>query len=629
MNFENGTNWVDLFSYKWRSLVSPDARWRTSGQAWNSFTFQAICYHSRVTHPLDQGPREVSLLLAWVRNAGVFLIGCAVAFIHYFTTPAEIRIANILLAAGLVLCVVSLWPIRRHLIARFQEISSGREALIDLGKWLTGKIQVLESRTRGWHVVAVLLGLFLLSLVSSKGGILDPELDQYIPHYLSEQSFLAKTFDSTMVEVGSDTKDVMWHGRLRHLIGLQRPRPLSYFLDCLDAQVIAWSVSKGFPHLLSASNLVFLVLIYAAVWIFCRRYLRFDRLTAGLLVCIVASDPVLACNLSYFRSAKPGTSTFLLIGLCAICALLVRRREFPPGAARTLLLLAAPIALLTACLFDEQGILLTGIILVGLLIEWRRPANPVNAATTLHLLISVVSALVVCGIYGFVIHPRLCSYFADVPPAGGLEYQAGAIQNILREGLARTWQALFLLVDQFRFLTGSQVVLPAILMMLWMGAISASGAAFSLAAEAPDKGVGAKRGVLIHLSVAGTLIVLTLAALCSRHEWLLRYDMRRWLYSEPTTMVLLVFLLLTTAAVLTTGRFPRPVVQLALAAMLLGNLWMFPEHRRFLRSGYWMPRLELSEAFLRALKQPASAPVPPEVAASAAFQALRAYVPVK
>lgn len=595
----------------------------------HGFIFQVICYHSRVTPPLDQGLREVPLLLAWVRKAGLLLIGCAVALIHYFTTPVEIRIANILLAAGLVLCLASIWPVRRHLIARFREISSGREALIELGKWLTEQMRSLEPRTRGWHVAAFLIGLFLLSLVSSKGGILDPELDKYIPHYLSEQSFLAKTFDTTMVEVGTDTQDVMWHGRFRHLIGLQRPRPLSYFLDCLDAQVIAWSVSKGFPHLLSASNVVFLVLIYAVVWVFCRRYLGFDRLTAGLLVCIIASDPVLACNLSYFRSAKPGTSTFLLIGLCAICVLLVRRRELLPGAGRTLLLLAAPIALLTACLFDEQGILLTGVILAGLLIEWRWPANPVNAATTRQMLFSVVSVLVVCAIYGVVIHPRLCSYFADVPPAEGLTYQAGAIQNILREGLARTWQALFLLVDQFRFLTGAQVVLPAILMMLWMGAISASGAGFSLAAEAADKGVGAKRGVLIHLSVAGTLIVLILAALCSRHEWLLRYDMRRWLYSEPTTMMLLVFLLLTTAAVLNTGRFTRPVVQLALVAMVVGNLWMFPEHRRFLRSGYWMPRLELSEAFLRALKQPASAPVLPEVAASAAFQALRAYVPVK
>jgi hypothetical protein len=563
-----------------------------------------------------------------IRSFGIILLLIGVTSVHFFTTPTPIRIANLILTGGLILTLGSLWPVRAKVLARFKAIGSGAQLMADSGAWLIRRMEAVDARTKTWHVAAVLIALFLLSLAGSRGGILDVELDQYIPHYLSNRSFLAKTFDSTMVEVDPDAREITWHGRKVRVVQLQRPRPLSYFVDCLDAGVIAWSVSKSFPHLLSASYVVFLLLNYVIVWIFCRGYLQLDRCTTGLLVCLLASDPVLACNLSYFRSAKPGTSTFLLAGLCMVAALLVRRRQLPSGAARTAMLVFAPLLLLTACLFDEQGVLLTAILAVALFIEWRFPAGTDTSTTARTLFFSTVAVLAAFGIYGVAIHPRLCVYFADIPPLTGLGYQTGAIRNLMLEFFARTWQALFLLVDQFRFLTGCQVALPAVLMMLWMGAAAATGAAMISAPDRPDKGAGVRRGILLHLSIAAVLVVLTLAALCSRHEFLLRYDMRRWLYSEPTTMLLMIFLMLTTAAVLRSRRFSRPVVQLILLGMFIGNLWTLPEHRRFLRSGYWMPRLDISIDFIDALK-PGAEKVPPEVAASPAYQALRAYVPAK
>ena len=573
------------------------------------------------------GTRPARLLSA-VRSFGIFLLLAGVTSVHFFITPTPIRIANLILAVGVILTLGSLWPVRGRVLTRLRATGSGRQLLADFGVWLTHRMEAMEAHTRIWHVAAVLAALFLLSLVGSRGGILDVELDQYLPHYLSDRSFLAKTFDSTLVEVDPGAPQIVWHGRKVTAVRLQRPRPMSYFVDCLDAGVIAWSVSKGFPHLLSASLMIFLLLDYIIVWIFCRRYLQFDRYTSGLLVCLLASDPVLSCNLSYFRSAKPGTSTFLLAALCIVAALLIRRRELAPGIGRSLLLASVPVLLLTACLFDEQAVFMTAILAVTLFIEWRFPAGTDTSATARNLLFTTVGALLVFVIYGLAIHPRLCVYFADVPPIRSLEYQSGAVRNLMLEFFARTWQALFLLVDQFRFLTGCQVALPAVLMMLWMGAASASGAAVISAPDRTDKGKGTHSGILIHWSVAAVLVILTLAALCSRHEFLLRYDMRRWLYSEPTTMVLMLFLILTTAAVLRSRRFSRPVVQLVLLGMFVGNLWTLPEHRRFLRSGYWMPRLDISVDFINALK-PGADNVPPEVAASQAYQALRAYVPVK
>jgi hypothetical protein len=567
-----------------------------------------------------------------VRSFGILLLLTGVTIVHFFVTPVQIRIANLVLTVGIVLTLGSLLPVWRDVLARIRAIRSGSQLLADLGVWLTGRMEVIESRAKGWHVAAVLAALLLLSLVGSRGGILDGELDQYIPHYLSNRSFLAKTFDSTMVEVDPEdpgAAKIVWHGRTFNPVRFQRPRPLSYFVDCLDAEAIAWSVSKGFPHLLSVSYVIFLLLNYLIVWVFSRGYLELDRFTSGLLVCILASDPVLNCNFSYFRSAKPGASTILLAALCMLAALLIRRRPLPSGVGRTLLLLSVPLLLLTACLFDEQGVLIVGILTVTLFIEWRFPAGAGSSDTARRLLFSTLAVLAVYVFYTFAIHPRLCAYLGDVPPIADLAYRTGALRRLSLQFFARTWQALFLLVDQFRFLTGYQVALPAVLIMLWMGAVSASGAAVISAPDRPDKGQGARRGTLLHLSVAAVLTILMLAALSARHESILRFDLRRWLYSEPTTMLLMMFLMLTTAAVLRSRRFSRPVVQLVLLGMFIGNVWSLPEHRRALRSGYWMPRLDLSLDFIEALKKPAGRPVPPDVAASSAYQALRPYVPAK
>jgi hypothetical protein len=564
-----------------------------------------------------------------VRSLGIILLVTGIISIQFFITPAPIRIANLILAGGLILTLVAVWPERAAVMSRFGGVGSGAKMLSELGVWLMRRMETIEARTRAWHVAAVLAALFLLSLIGSRGGILDGELDQYIPHYLSNRSLLAKTFDSTLVEVDPDAPKMMWHGRIITAVRLQRPRPLSYFVDALDARAIAWSVSKGFPHLLSASFVVFLFLNYIIVWIFCRSYLQFDRFTSGLLVCLLASDPVLNCNFSYFRSAKPGSSTFLLAGLCLVAALLVRRRQLAPGLGRAALLITVPLCLLAACLFDEQGVLITAILAVTLFIEWRYPAGADNSGTARQLLIATVAVLALFAFYGLVIHPRLCMYFGDIPPLAGLAYQTGAVRNLILEVFARSWQAFVLLVDQLRFLTGYQIALPAMFMILWMGAVAASGAAVIAAPDRADKGQGTRRGILIHLSVAFVLTILMIAALASRHEFILRFDLRRWLYSEPTTMVLMIFLILSTAAVLRSRRFSRPVVQLVLLGMFIGNVWSLPEQRRALRSGYWMPRLDLSIDFIDALKKPAGKKVPAEIAADPAYQALRPYVPAK
>ncbi|HKE26472.1 MAG TPA: hypothetical protein VKB88_29160 [Bryobacteraceae bacterium] len=567
------------------------------------------------------------LIRRMMRSLGIALLVIGITSIHFFINPTTIRIANVILAGGVALIFASFWPMSARVIARSKAIPSGAQLLADLGRSLTESMSRIEARTRAWHVAAVLAGLFVVSLVGSRGGILDIELDQYIPHYLSDRSFLAKTFDSAVVEGDLNAPKTMWHGREVTLVFLQRPRPLSYMIDCLDANAIAWSVSKGFPHLLSVSFMIFLFLNYLIVWIFCRRCLELDRFTSGLLVCLLASDPVLNCNFGFFRSAKPGTSTFMFAALCMIAVLLVRRRSSPPGAGKTLLLASIPILLLIACLFDEQGVLLTGVLVATLFIEWRFPAGP-DTSTARFLMFAAIAALAVFGIYAIAIHPKLTVRFGDTPPlVDGLAYQKGALRNFALECMSRCWQAIVLLMDQFRYLTGFQVDLPAMLIIMWMAAATASGAAAIVAPDRADKGVATRRGVLLHLTAAAVLIVGMLAVLASRHESILDPDWRRWLYSEPTTMVFMLFLMLATAAILRSGRFSRPVVQLVLLGMFVGNLWSLPDHRRILRSGYWQPRKEISIAFLDALKKPGGKPVPPEIAASPAFHALQPYIP--
>ena len=242
----------------------------------------------------------------------------------------------------------------------------------------------------------------------------------------------------------------------------------------------------GRPHLISTSYYVFLAIGFLAIWLLLRRHLNLNRLTCALLLALVGTDPVVLCGGTYFRSAKPGSATLLLVACCILCAVFVRRSPFPAGFRRGVVLVAVPLLLLMSCLFDEQGVLMTAMLAVLLVTEWRVSSNP-NAALARDLLIGVSATLVVFAFYDVIGHPWLSQHFGT--PIEGMGYQTETFQGLLVQSFARLGQAGLLLLDQFRYLTGLQSGPVAAFMVIWLVAACSKGAAAGAGSQEQGKGV--------------------------------------------------------------------------------------------------------------------------------------------
>lgn len=176
---------------------------------------------------------------------------------------------------------------------------------------MSAALMSLESRVRLWHLA---LGTCLLAGASiASCGIAHPELRTYIPHYLSSRPLLDKLFDFLNTECTPEVYE---------------PRQLSYLVDTIDAQLIGYSFKLGGPHFISVSYYLFWIAICWMLWRFFTSHLRLDRLTAGLLVLLLQTSPVLFCGGTFFRSAKPGMTVCMLGAFCVMYGLLKRGGEF-------------------------------------------------------------------------------------------------------------------------------------------------------------------------------------------------------------------------------------------------------------------------------------------------------------
>ena len=138
--------------------------------------------------------------------------------------------------------------------------------------------------------VIFLILIEIIAFYSVNGGTLHPELEQYIPHYLSDRPILQKIYSADQVEIGSE----------------YRPRPLSYLIDNYDVLFIGWCTGLGHPHFESLSYFVFWTIDCFLCWFCFRNYFGLDRLNTAMLIGLFCTSPVVFFSCSYFRSAKPG-----------------------------------------------------------------------------------------------------------------------------------------------------------------------------------------------------------------------------------------------------------------------------------------------------------------------------------
>jgi len=442
----------------------------------------------------------------------------------------------------------------------------------------SGALARFRDRVPSFAFLLAIAALLVLSVICSRGGYAQPELEQYIPHYLSDGPFLQKIFDYKKVEI--------WNS--------YRPRPLSYAVDDFDVAFIAWSARHGFPHLLSASYYVFWTADCLLLWVFFRRHLRIHRFTAGLLICLLSTDPVLFFHAGYFRSAKPGGTCFLLAAFVvfAECVRAVRRN-------RSKLLCVglaslAGVLLLCACLFDEipAAFALVAAIMLALECFVDRRSRPASAFV--YVLTAILAVVAAFAWYDVVGHPKLIWMLTGEKVS--MTYQTGTASALLWNPALTVAASVSVFLDTFRDLAGD---LPAVLAFLLLLALASIW-------KSSDRNTGVRNGsrsgqwIVLRLAIGAFLMLGCLYGMISRHPPVMWLNVRQGEYVQPLTMVFVLFVAASLA--LLQSKYPsRGRLELVLVVLLASNLVSVGTERVF---GHWTD--QFTRILLASLRNPSA-----------------------
>src|SRR5579884_1553186 len=284
-------------------------------------------------------------------------------------------------------------------------------------RWTEALLTAVQRFGPRVPTAAIAIGIVLILVASvwiSKGGYYaHPELERYLPHYLSNRPILQKIFDVNGVELSPE---------------FYRPRPLSYLTDDLDVAFIAWSFRRGYPHFLSASYYVFWVLDCILLWFFFRKRLVLDRLTSGLVIAFWSTAPVVFSGVDYFRSAKPGGVFFMLAAFVLFVESFWSKRKGSLIKAVIFDALGA-ILLFCACLYDEIPIAYTAAALVILCLQFVLDRKSAISRALLPSLITCIVVLGTFACYDLVLHPKLVWMFSGAKVS--MAYQADTMHDLL------------------------------------------------------------------------------------------------------------------------------------------------------------------------------------------------------
>ena len=182
-------------------------------------------------------------------------------------------------------------------------------------------------------------GMLLLAwgLVLSRGGMLHPEAESFLPHYLEPSRSPA----SLVLDPAAND------------FGMYQARELSYLIDWLDCRFMAFCAKHGTPHFLSLSHFVFALAGAVLLWGLAVR-LGLSRAAGAVLALLFLSTPMVLLGGDYFRSAKSGATLALLASVFLYAGL-----AHPARSGRGLFvarLTGFGCAVLLCGLFDRQGV---------------------------------------------------------------------------------------------------------------------------------------------------------------------------------------------------------------------------------------------------------------------------------
>lgn len=386
--------------------------------------------------------------------------------------------------------------------------------------------------------VILLILIEIIAFYSVNGGTLHPELEQYIPHYLSDRPILQKIYSADQVEIGSE----------------YRPRPLSYLIDNYDVLFIGWCTGLGHPHFESLSYFVFWTIDCFLCWFCFRNYFGLDRLNTAMLIGLFCTSPVVFFSCSYFRSAKPGAVCLMLI------AFLLVRRTYTPEAStsfcpgRIAIDTAVFFTVLAACLFDEVPAAFALASLVMLAFEAYVGDNTVRRKAV-RCIIPIGSALLIFAIYDVFLHRVLIKHFTG--HESSTQYQSGLLSALIVRPVVHFLGTVSVLTEVVGFLIGGVSSALGLVMLLFLLKVWQ---------------LSSGRIQIIRIQLATTLLFGILFVMISRHPALMSFTVRRGLYVLPFMVVLLIFVALSTDLIIRKHVLSKSVTALILGTMVVSNV---------------------------------------------------------
>ena len=406
---------------------------------------------------------------------------------------------------------------------------------------------------------AAAAGFVLAPFFYWRGGLLETEATQFIPHYLDGRPLLQKIFDPR-------TND----------FGAYQARELSYLLDWVDAHAFDALLSRGAVVFVPLSAVLSSVLAVVVFGVGARRVLqRADPIAAALVLLLYLSGFTFLVTVGlYYRSGKAWAVPVLL----ALMFTLVHAARDAVRGRR-----AFPVVLglaLVAGLLDRQGFffVLVALLVMGLWSLRQRAARPVAAALAL--------AAALAEVYNRWLAPAIVLRVNGYAPR--FKYQDISPWAPVRKPV-RLREAIEVMSDSASLVLGS---LP-----VWSCALLAGLAVAWWAV----RGRREARALLPGLTVGAVALaqVYMFALMIARHRPVYEFhDHRVWYYPLLFQVLIVCGLVLAVEAV--TPQLSRAglwTVRGALLALVVSNVWHWPRQRAGMEP--WFPHVHEQSVLLK------------------------------
>ena len=445
------------------------------------------------------------------------------------------------------------------------------------------------SRIFRFYFPILLISLFftIVSVIVIKGGYVNPELYDRIPHLLSGKSLAARVFDPGAMDYN-----------------LYQARELSYLVDQIDVAVIFEMIQRGVPNMISIMHYLLGTIAVLILYAFCRRDLELGFTTSVLMTILTWSAPCMMFGGSYTRSAKNGAAATLVAVFVITYRLLKKLRSGERPALSELSLLGGLTLLMT--LWDRQGFftaisLFVFLTIIGVLTResgiWR-------------LLIAVLAAISASMVYNLYLGPwvihALNGYWPD------FSYQRLPWKEIREEYSAYMLEGMGMLRRAIFYNLGNMMSWIIVGIFLVPAAIASNRA---LSRKVEYRQALYPLAIWIGLLTSAVLMPVVMNALMrARHSGVNIPVFQFYYYPLVTTYLWICLLAVGLSRVRNLGKYGSQAAQLLCLLLVIGNFLAFPKNRDVYFNGYLKHFIDPTVVYFKALREMQEGGIPSEEA---------------